>query len=497
MRSHFWLVLGAAILILVALFSLVKVLRGPQVEFVTDQITRGNIKEVVSVSGLIKADSTADLSFPVTGVVKNILVKEGDNVAAGDVLITLDIASLEAERREAIGNLNIAEADKRELVAGVRSEVRDVTAVGIASAQAELARIIKEEDEKVKNARRALYSSDLEAFPVYKSTSNIPPTVTGTYTCATSGTYELEMFASGADSGYSYKLSGLETDVASAYTSNPGTLGTCGLRIQFPLGERFGSTDWIIPVPNQNGAAYVTNLNAYELAMEQRNNKVAGAEEALELAEKEQLLENAAPRSEALDRANADILKSQARVAAIDALISDRILKAPFDGIITDLNTKSGETVGTSPIISLVSEEAFEITARIPEIDIAKINVGQLAEVLFDAATNELLQAKIVFVSPVATEIDGVAYFEAKLQFTDPPTWLKVGLNADVDIITSEVTDVLRAPKRFVTTEGDKRYMLVRENDTTIKQEVRTGFSGNDGYLEVFDLEPGTVIVAP
>lgn len=90
-----------------------------------------------------------------------------------------------------------------------------------------------------------------------------------------------------------------------------------------------------------------------------------------------------------------------------------------------------------------------------------------------------------------------MAYFEAKLEFTDPPTWLKVGLNADVDIITNEATDVLKVPKRFISRDNNKDYILIRENDTTIKQEISTGFVGNDGYVEIFDLEPGTVIVAP
>lgn len=497
MRSHFWIYSGAAILILVALFSLVNVLRGPQIEYVTDKVDRGDIREVVSVSGLIKADNTADLAFPVTGTVKNINIKEGDNVALGDTLVTLDTASLLADRREAVANLNIAEANKSELVAGVRSEARDITTIGVVSAKAELERITKEEDEKVKNARRALYSSDLEAFPVYKSTDNVAPTITGTYTCTGEGVYNLEMFASGADSGYSYKLSGLESGIAGAYISNPGTLGSCGLRIQFPLGERFGSTDWIVPIPNKNGALYTTNLNTYELAVKQRANKIAAAEEALSLAEKGQVLENAAPRTEALNRADADILKNQARISAIDAMIADRILTAPFDGTISKVNTKTGETVGSSPVVTIVSEETFVITARIPEIDIAKIHVGQKAEVIFDAAADEILEAHLIFVSPVATEIDGVAYFEAKLQFTEPPSWLKVGLNADVDIIVGERKDVLKVPKRFLQKEGSDNYLLVREGETTIKQKIEIGFSGNDGFVEIFNLAPETIIVAP
>ena len=497
MRSHFWIYGGAAIMILIALFTLFQVLRGPQIDYVTAKVDRGDIREIVSVSGVIQSDNTAELAFPVTGTVKNINVKEGDNVAAGDIIMSLDTASLAAQRREALGNLQIAEADKQELISGVRQEAREVTAIGVASAEAELERITNEENERVKNARRTLYSSDLQAFPVYKQTDNVPPTITGTYTCLEEGSYELEMFASSADSGYSYKLSGLESGIASAYTSNSGPLGKCGLRIQFPLGEKFGSTDWIIPIPNKNGASYVTNLNAYELAVKQRDNKIAVATEAFRLSQTEQQLENAAPRSEALTRAQADITKASAQLLAIDALIADRILVAPFDGVITDIATKIGETVSINPIVTMVSEEAFEITARIPEIDIAKINNGQKAEVVFDAASSDVLDAKIVFVSPVATEIDGVAYFEAKLQFLDPPSWLKVGLNADVDIIVAETKDVLRAPKRFVIEEADNKYLLLREGNTTVKQQVNTGFTGNDGYIEVFDLAPETIIVAP
>ena len=497
MRSQSWLYAGALILIVIAVFSLVRVLQGPEATYITDTVTRGDVRSIVSVSGVIEAENTAELAFPVSGIVAEISVREGDEVTAGTVLAALERNALLADRREALGRLQIAKADRQELMAGPRSEAREVTATSIAAAEENLIRVTREEDEKVANARRTLYSDDLEASPVNKSVVSTSPTITGVYTCTESGQYKLEMFASGAQSGFSYLLSGLESEVQSAYTSAAAPLGSCGLQIQFTEGGRIGVSDWIISIPNSNGSSYTTNLNTYELAVEQRHKKIAEAEEALDLARKEQTLENAAPRSEALDRANAAVLQAQARLAGVDAALDDRTLTAPFDGTITAVEVLAGETVTTAPVITLLSDDAFELTARIPEIDIAKVTVGQKAEVVFDAEVREMLEADIAFISPIATEIDGVAYFEAKLQFAETPVWLRSGLNADIEIIVNQYTDSLKVPTRFVTERDDRAYILIREDEEVIEQEVTIEFRGNDGFTAISGLTEGAEIIAP
>lgn len=498
MRSHFWLYLGAAILIIVALASAARVIKGPQTVYVTEAVSFGNVQEIVSVSGLIEADNTADLSLPVTGIVNNIAVTEGEVVEAGQLLMTLESSSLYAERTDALAALKIAKADRDELIAGPRSEARDVTTLTVATARENLTRVITEQQEKVDNARRALYSSGIEAFPLNRSITSNAPTITGTYKCEEAGKYDLEMYASSAQSGYSYKLSGLGNGVYGAYTTTPAPLGDCGLSIQFPAGGKFGSTDWYILVPNINASSYAANYNAYLLAQEQQKNMVAQAKEALEAALAEETLVNAAPRTEALNRADAKVLQAQARLASIDASISDRTIRAPYDGTVSEIVAKTGETLlGGSVALSLLSEEIFVVTARIPEIDIAKITTGQTAHVVFDAAIDEVLDAEVTFISPTATEIDGVAYFEARLQLILPPTWLRSGLNADIEIIIKEATDVLRLPVRYVTEQDGKHYVLIEENGNVIEQGVTTGLTGNDGWIEVSGLEAEQTVIAP
>lgn len=497
LNSRSFYILGAGILILLAILFLVKVLSSKNEDVVTSTVTRGDVIEIVSVSGVVESESTAKLTFPVTDIVSSVNVKVGDTVAADDVLVALAQNDLLADRQDASAALEIARANRDELIAGPRSEERDITDTTVKTAEAQLARTIEEENEKVENARRALNSIGLEALPERASNSDTAPTVTGTYICEEPGIYYLDIYQSSAKSGYSYRLSGLEVGIYNAYTESPTSMGACGLKIEFAENVSYGQSDWTIEVPNTNASTYSTNLNAYELAQVVRESNIEAAEEALEAALKEATLDNATPREEALRRANAEVNSAAAKLARVNAFIEERTLRAPFDGIITDVNMIKGESADSSKSITIVGDNTFDLAARIPEIDIAKLEVEQVADVIFDARSDEIVSSEISFISPLALEIDGVAYFEAKLMLPDPPAWLREGLNADIDIVVEQHNDVLRVPSRFVTTEEEMDYILVLENEEIIKKTIETGFVGNDGFVEVIGLNEGDVVVAP
>ena len=497
LHSRSFYIVIALMLIVLAVFAVIRVIGKNGTSYVTATVTEGEIVNIVSVSGIIEAKSSADLAFPVGGIVSEVLVREGDAVVAGEVLMKLEQAALAAERESVYAELLIAQADRDELISGPSSEERSVTETTVAIAEEDLERTIAEEEAKVENARRKLLSDGLEALPVKKDNDDARPIVSGTYACFDEGEYHLSVFRSNARSGYSYRLSGLESGTFTAYTESPAPLGTCGLSLQFVDGEFYGNEDWVISVPNTRSDAYVTNLNAYELALKQEENNVRAKEQALDLALSEQTLENADPRGEALLRENARVMQAGARLDAIEADIDDRTLRTPFSGIVNSIEAIPGETVTTAPVITVVADDTFELTARIPEIDVTKIAVGQKADVVFDARSDEIIPAEISFISPLAIEIDGVAYFEATLTFPKPPSWLRGGLNADIDIIVDRKENALRIPKRFLS-ENDGAYsVLIPHGDTVATTAVDVGFIGNDGYIEIIGLRAGDIVVAP
>lgn len=490
------LIVVAVVLIAGSLFVIKKSNEVPT--YITATVETGSVRELISVSGVLKAESEATLAFPVSGSVSSILVTEGDSVTKDQVLATLEQAELRAERETAYGDLLIAEANRTEAESGPRFEARTVTAAAVAIAKSELERTIAEEARKVQNAYRTLLSSDLEAVPIDPETNDIPPTVTGTYTCDREGTYTFTLFRSGTRSGYSYRLSGLESGTYTAYTDAASPFGTCGLSLQFAAAELYGADTWKIEIPNPKGATYVTNLNAYELAKKQEANAVAAARENYAKATAEGLLTNAAPRTEERSRLDAAVIQASARLTAVDARIEDRTLRAPFDGVVTAIEMTEGE-LAPADALTIVADARYELTVRIPEIDITHINLGQKAEIVFDARPDETITANVDFISKTATEIDGVAYFEAKIHFNEPPSWFRSGLNADVNVVVDERENTAKLPKRFVTTATDgSQSVLVPVNERETRSvPVTITFTGNDGFVALEGISAGTTVVAP
>jgi HlyD family secretion protein len=305
------------------------------------------------------------------------------------------------------------------------------------------------------------------------------------------------MYSSGSNSGYSYRLSGLESGTFVASTDQTFPLGTCGLQALFDAGSRYSNADWTIEIPNKNSTQYISNRNAYTLAQTQAASAITLAEQDLVLAQANAASTNAPARSEAIARANADIASANARVTRVDAQIADRTIRAPFAGTIVEINTLPGETVTTIPVITILAASDFELTARIPEIDIGKLETGQQVRAVFDAKADVLLDGTVDFISLQATEIDGVAYYEAIVSLEETPAWMRSGLNADIDIIITATNNSLRVPKRFVT-ETDGVYQVIIKTDNLLTTTtINVTLEGNDGYIAITGVNLGDILVAP
>jgi len=460
------------------------------------RVERGSIEQLVSISGTVDFTQNADLTFSANGTVASVLVREGDEVEAEQVLATLDQKKHLADMRDALAYLAIQRANYDELVRGPSTEAQAVSTAAVALAEGNVARITREQDELVRNARRTLFSTDLVATPVWKDNADTPPTISGTYTCDSEGTYTLSVYRSRGVSGYSYRLSGLETDTDTAYTDSPQSLGTCGLYIQFADDVSYGNQDWTIEIPNTRSTSFVTQSNAYSLALEKQKTAVAVAKDELVQASAGRALENATPRDEALARANANIEQASARIEVIDADIENRTIRAPFSGTITDVSFLVGETSDAKKM-TLVAKNSYELTVRIPEIDITKVSIGDLARVSLDANASEILTAHITFISPLATEIDGVSYYEAHLTFDTTPDWFRGGLNADVDIVTDIRNDALKLPSRYIQTIDGIGRVVTKNGDKVESRDVGISFRGSDGFVEVTGVPLGLEVILP
>lgn len=467
-----------------------------EVAVTTTTVTRGEVSESISVSGSLEADQLAALGFPQPARLSALFIKEGAVVFAGDLLATVGSGATAADREQAIAQLREAEANREILLNGLTLEDRAVSSSTVAQAKTAYENTIISEEEKVSVAKATLYSTDLAARAIDAEEDSPAPTVSGSYQCENQGEYTVEVYRSSTNSGYSIRYSGLEEGVAPVSVDQPVALGDCGLSLQFTDEAFYGNSIWIIEIPNKHSVSYVSRLRNYELTQKQASANIDAARYVYELAEKSFIQQIAAPRIEDLIVANARVAGAQANIRRADALLADNAIYAPFDGVIAKIYTNIGETTA-GPVLDMVASQSFSLVARVPEIDIAKLEVNQYVEAIFDAASDSRLSGVLSFISPIATVIDGVSYFETTITFNESPPWFRDGLNADIDIFLTTKNDTLRIPNRYIIeTEAGHAVRVLRNKDIATTS-IQVTLTGTNGYSAITGLTDGDVIVAP
>ena len=470
-RSLIWI-----LVLIVIVGSVIFVTRSKGNDIPTEIYTveqRDVIEEVV-IAGSIDSVSRVDLSFNVSGRVETIRVEEGDEVQAGDSIATLDADELEAELRNAQAEL-----------ASVRADA-DVTTVDIDAALQQLEKTKKEQDTRVQNAYRALLNNDLRVYAEDPSDEAEAPLVSGTYTGA-EGVYTLSAYNSASDSGYSYRFSGLERGTGTVYVDAPGRLGTQGLFLTFSEESVYTDTDWTLPIPNTRSSTYQQVLNTYNEAVATRDRVVADAEDDYDrLRAQEETTTTRTPK------AQARLLQAEARVDAIRAQISERVLRAPFAGVVASLDLEVGEIVGQNDVVAtLVNDKGYEMIVEVPEIDVAKLSVGDPVEVILDAFqdTDITWEGHITHIDVINTDIDGVPVYETTVAIDNPDARIRVGMSARARIITERKDNVIAIPGYFVVEEQGNTYVYFEagEEGQSRSEALTLGLRGSDGFVEVIE----------
>lgn len=153
-----------------------------------------------------------------------------------------------------------------------------------------------------------------------------------------------------------------------------------------------------------------------------------------------------------------------------DAL-SKTVSTAPFDGIVTNLPVREGETVVVgiqnaegSTLMTIADMSVVTAEVKVDETDIVDIKLGQAAEVTVDALPNKTFKGHVTLVGDqallrstgVATSQSTTGTEEAKdfkvvVTLDNPTDDLRPGLSCTAKITTAHKTDVLALPIQALT----------------------------------------------
>jgi membrane fusion protein, multidrug efflux system len=205
-----------------------------------------------------------------------------------------------------------------------------------------------------------------------------------------------------------------------------------------------------------------------------------------------------------VDQTQATYDQAMAGIAKTEAIISQKLVKAPFDG---ELGTRQAEigqylTAGTK-IVSLTDLSELYANFTVPEKDSAHLKVGQVVRIAVDAYPGRIFEGKITTIEPqVAAETRNI-----RVQATIPNAdhVLKPGMFVTATVVLPDKPPVITVPETAVdyTLYGDSVFLITEKKGddgkaslSAVRTFVQTG-NRVDGRAEILKgLKAGDRVVA-
>jgi multidrug efflux system membrane fusion protein len=205
-----------------------------------------------------------------------------------------------------------------------------------------------------------------------------------------------------------------------------------------------------------------------------------------------------------VDTAQAAYDQAQAGIAKTEAVISQKLVRAAFDGDLGVRRVEVGQylTAGTQ-IVTLTDLSAVYANFTVTEKDSARLKVGQVVRIKVDAYPGRTFEGKLTTIEPQISSDTRNIRVQATIQ--NPDHVLKPGMFATTTVVLPEKPAVVTVPETAVdyTLYGDSVYVIT-ENKTpdgktglvATRTFVRTGDKIDGRAVITSGVKPGDRVVA-
>ena len=428
----------------------------------TSTIGTGDI--ILSATGLgtlIPANEVS-FGFKTGGTVREVLVRLGERVEAGQVLARLDSATLELKYKLAEENL---------------------AALSSPAEIAKAAQAVQEAKESFAKAR-----NDLQYL--------IGPDMLLAEERVTSAEQDLQLAKAAADTDPSDTNKQKVSEAESALSEAEKDL--TGVFYAYP--SRYTVQTFTYPIRNDKGTTVRRQLIA------PTDVEISTAQAAYELAAANlsdaqnylDILNGVKTTSDVPASSVTSITEAKLALDSAQAALDATELTAPISGTITSIDLNVGEDIGTSSVITISNlSQPYTIDATLDETDWDKAKVGFTATVTFDLLPNENYSGKITEVYPKLDDSSGTSMVHIVVQLdVSIRADLPVGSTASVDVTGGEALGAVVVPTSALKeVEAGKYVVYIMKNGNPIEQEVEIGLQ-DILYAEVKSgLQDGDVVL--
>lgn len=434
---------------------------------------------VIMGSGTIEA-TEIDVSAKVSGHILRLMVDEGDEVKAGQVIATLDGDEFKAQVAQARGAYESAAARLADLERGSREEQIRQARANLAQAQAAAAgarrtlaiawrALVKSTELKAQlinaqtahetarsaheqaKARLALVEAGPRREQIEQARANVEQVKAQSVNAAENAARAEKLFKSGAISSQQWDAAVTQRDAASA------ALTAAQARLaELEAGSRPEDLDQARAAEAQARAQLEGAARALETVKESYSDRLALQQQAqmaqtqydtasqqVKAAQAQLDLLLAGPTAETIAAARGQVEQARGAIASSEAMTQYLVVKAPADGTVILKNVEPGELVTPGmPIVRIANLDSVWLRVYVPEPHL-RVKVGDQAEVVTDAYPDRKYPGRVTEVAEkpeftpknVQTKEERVKLvFGVKVELANARRELKPGMPGDATI---------------------------------------------------------------
>jgi Cu(I)/Ag(I) efflux system membrane fusion protein len=164
---------------------------------------------------------------------------------------------------------------------------------------------------------------------------------------------------------------------------------------------------------------------------------------------------------------------------------------SPISGYVTRINVRESDTVAPGDLLMTISQiDRMKAKVWASDREITSIRTGQRATARWNRAE---IEGRVVQVD-MAMDQDMQA-FGVVLEFDNPEKILKVGVTAEVTIVTYSNPRALSVERKDIMHEGDRSYVYLAEGDRARRQPIQTGKSHSLDVEVLAGLQDGDLLI--
>jgi len=408
-------------------------------EVQTYQVTTGTIHTIVSGSGVLTEEDLEEITVPSGVEVNEVMVEAGDAVGKGDLLATVDMATvmtslsaLQDQMDELDKSINRAKGEEAgtQITAGVSGRVKII----YAEPEMDVSLCMSEHGALAVLSLDGYMAADLETDKLSKGnlvtvTREEGQVLEGHVSAVAGNTVTILVSDNGPKYGEEVTIStkdGLELGKATLYIHNPlGVTGFAGTVRNVVALENTAVVS-NSPLFNLKDTRFSAN---YDTLLRNRSDLEEILMELLTIYRDGALL---APMDGVVSSVQFNE-NSSSSVSSASTSNSSAALAAAYGYSIPATTTTSTASASEGSVLTLYPDIQMSITIGIDETDILALREGQEAEIVVESVGEQVYPGSVTEINKVADTSTGVTQYSAQVLLDKAPGMLP-GMTADVDI---------------------------------------------------------------